>query len=48
MPKFQYAGVTAEGGTAKGVVTADHPNDARLMLADRVSTGSRSSRVRAC
>jgi type IV pilus assembly protein PilC len=35
MPKFQYAGLTAEGGTAKGVVTADHPNDARLMLADR-------------
>jgi type IV pilus assembly protein PilC len=35
MPKFQYAGLTAEGGSAKGVVTADHPNDARLMLADR-------------
>ena len=35
MPKFQYAAVTAEGQQTKGVVTADHPNDARLMLADR-------------
>jgi type IV pilus assembly protein PilC len=35
MPKFQYAGLTADGGNAKGVVVADHPNDARLMLADR-------------
>ena len=35
MPKFQYAGSDRRGGSAKGVVTADHPNDARLMLADR-------------
>ena len=35
MPKFQYAGLTADGSSTKGVVTADHPNDARLMLADQ-------------
>jgi type IV pilus assembly protein PilC len=35
MPKFQYAGLTADGVSTKGVVTADHPNDARLLLSDR-------------
>ena len=35
MPKFKYAAVAEGGQQVSGVLEADHPNDARLRLAER-------------
>lgn len=35
MTKYKYAGVTEDGSSVKGKVTADHLNDARVALAEQ-------------
>ena len=35
MPKFKYAAVNSDGQSVSGMLEADHPNDARLKLAER-------------
>jgi type IV pilus assembly protein PilC len=35
MTKYKYAGVSEDGSTVKGVLTADHLNDARVALAEQ-------------